>query len=163
MSASLAAHAPSPFPSDAEIKQILIERIDRQQQGVGMVIGTFGPAGRRIVSRGRFGTFHTRPVDGDTVFEIGSITKVFTALLLAEMAGRGEVSLNDPVAKYLPESVKVPTRAGRQITLTDLATHTPACHACPATWHRPTRRTPMQTIRSSNSMTSCRLTSCRVT
>ncbi len=153
----------SPFPSDAEIKQILIERIDRQQQGVGMVIGTFGPAGRSIVSHGRFGTFHTRRVDGDTVFEIGSITKVFTALLLADMARRGEVSLYDPVAKYLPGSVRVPARAGRQITLTDLATHTSACHACLGTWHQPTRRTPMPTTLSSNSKTSCRPMSCRAT
>ena len=45
------------------------------------------------------------PVTGDTVFEIGSVTKVFTALLLADMARRGEVKLTDPVAKYLPASV----------------------------------------------------------
>ena len=43
-----------------------------------------------------------RFLDGDTVFEIGSITKVFTALLLAEMVTLGEVSLNDPVSNYLP-------------------------------------------------------------
>lgn len=112
------------FPSEAEIRQILVERIDRQQQGVGMVIGTFGPAGRHVVSYGRFSTFHMRPVDGDTVFEIGSITKVFTTLLLGEMVGRGEVALDDPLAKYLPDTVAVPARDGRQITLTDLATHT---------------------------------------
>ncbi len=123
MNLAMTAHA-SLFPSEAEISQILVERIDRQQQGVGMVIGTFGPAGRQVVAHGRFGAFHTRPVDGDTVFEIGSITKVFTTLLLGEMVGRGEVALDDPLARYLPASVTVPTRAGRQITLTDLATHT---------------------------------------
>ena len=64
-----------------------------------------------------------RPVTGDTVFEIGSITKVFTSLILADMVGRGEVALNDPVAKYLPPGVKVPERKGRQITMVDLATH----------------------------------------
>jgi D-alanyl-D-alanine-carboxypeptidase/D-alanyl-D-alanine-endopeptidase len=40
------------------------------------------------------------------------------------MVQRGELALNDPVAKYLPSEVKVPERAGRQITLQDLATHT---------------------------------------
>lgn len=114
----------SHFPSDAEIRRILAERIDEQRQSHGIVVGTFGPEGRRIVAYGRFGAFYARPVDGDTIFEIGSITKVFTTLLLAEMAQCGEVGLDDPVAKYLPETVRVPERDGRQITLTDLATHT---------------------------------------
>ena len=57
-------------------------------------------------------------------FEIGSNTKVFTALLLSEMVQRGEVSLTDPVAKYLPATLKAPERGGKQITLVDLATHT---------------------------------------
>lgn len=65
-----------------------------------------------------------RPVDGDTVFEIASVTKVFTTLLLADIAQRGEVALGDPLAAYLPANVRVPQRRGRQITLVDLATHT---------------------------------------
>ena len=60
----------------------------------------------------------------DTIFEIGSITKVFTAFLLADMVERGEVALSDPVRKYLPASVMVPSRRGRDISLVDLATHT---------------------------------------
>ncbi len=58
------------------------------------------------------------------MFEIGSATKVFTSLLLADMVQRGEVALDDPVVKYLPASVKMPQRNGRSITLVDLATHT---------------------------------------
>ena len=63
-------------------------------------------------------------MDGDTVFEIGSVTKAFTALLLADMVVKSEVALSDPAAKYLPAGVKVPERNGRSITLVDLATHT---------------------------------------
>jgi D-alanyl-D-alanine-carboxypeptidase/D-alanyl-D-alanine-endopeptidase len=66
----------------------------------------------------------SRPLNGDTIFEIGSLTKVFTSLLLADMAARNEVALSDPIAKYLPSDVKVPMRNGRSITLQDLATHT---------------------------------------
>ena len=62
------------------------------------------------------------PLDGNTVFEMGSISKVFTGALLADMVARGEVKLDDPIAKYLPQTVKVPSRNGRQITLLDLAT-----------------------------------------
>ena len=63
-----------------------------------------------------------QPVDGDTIFEIGSVTKVFTALLLADMVAKGEVALTDPVSKYLPATVKL--AGSKPITLEQLATHT---------------------------------------
>jgi serine-type D-Ala-D-Ala carboxypeptidase/endopeptidase len=117
--------APQPaMPSDADIRQILVDRIDVQQQSVGIVVGVIGPDGRRIIAYGHPNKGDPRPVDGNTVFEIGSMTKVFTSLLLADMVQRGEVALDDPVAKYLPASVKMPQRNGRQITLVDLSTHT---------------------------------------
>jgi len=61
--------------------------------------------------------------DKNTIFEIGSITKVFTTLLLADMCNRTDMTLEDPVRKYLPASVAVPVRNGKQITLLHLATH----------------------------------------
>jgi D-alanyl-D-alanine-carboxypeptidase/D-alanyl-D-alanine-endopeptidase len=111
-------------PSDAEIRRILAERIDVQKQGVGIVVGVIDPRGRRVVAYGALEKGDRRPLDGDTIFEIGSITKVFTALLAADMAQRGEVKLDDPIQKYLPPTVKIPGRGAKQITLTDLATHT---------------------------------------
>ena len=57
-----------------------------------------------------------------SIFEIGSITKVFTATLLADMAREGLVALDDPVQKWLPEGMRMPQR-GRPITLEDLTTH----------------------------------------
>lgn len=111
------------FAPDDEIRNILRDRIDRTRQSIGIVTCSFDAGRQKIVAHGRSGAPNDRPLDGDTVFEIGSITKVFTALLLAEMAKRGEVALDDPVAKYLPADVKVPTRNGRQITFLDLATY----------------------------------------
>ncbi|OAI44338.1 hypothetical protein AYO42_00905 [Rhizomicrobium sp. SCGC AG-212-E05] len=110
-------------PSDAHIRKILVERIDTQKQGVGIVVGIIDPEGRRIVSYGALNEGDARPLNGDTVFEIGSITKVFTALVLADMVERGEVALDDPASKYLPPTVKIPSRNGKQISLMDLATH----------------------------------------
>jgi D-alanyl-D-alanine-carboxypeptidase/D-alanyl-D-alanine-endopeptidase len=123
-SAMAQSAAQSAMPSDSEIRQILVDRIDAQHQSVGIVVGVIGPEGRRVVAYGQLEKGDPRPLNGDTIFEIGSATKVFTSLLLADMAQRGEVALNDPVAKYLPASVKVPERNGRSITLVDLATHT---------------------------------------
>lgn len=114
----------SAVPSDSEIQQILVDRIDVQHQSVGIVVGIVGPEGRRVIAYGHLEKGDPRPLNGDTIFEIGSTTKVFTSLLLADMVQRGEVALDDPVAKYLPASVKMPERNGRSITLVDLATHT---------------------------------------
>ena len=55
-----------------------------------------------------------------------------TSLLLADMVERGEVALEDPVAKYLPPGVKMPERNGRQITLLDLSTHRSGLPRMPA-------------------------------
>src|SRR3954467_10517116 len=89
------------FLPDDEIRAVLRDRIDNARQSVGMVACSFDSGGQKTVTYGRSGAVDDRPLNGDTVFEIGSITKVFTALLLAEMVTRGEVSLDDPVAKYL--------------------------------------------------------------
>lgn len=112
------------MPTNDEIRSILVDRIDKQHQSVGIVVGVIDSSGRRIVSYGNLDSGDKRAVDGNTIFEIGSITKVFTSLLLADMVERKEVALTDPVSKYLPAEVKMPERNGRQITLEDLSTHT---------------------------------------
>jgi serine-type D-Ala-D-Ala carboxypeptidase/endopeptidase len=115
------------LPTDADIRNILAERISTlagQEDGIGIVVGVIGPEGWRVISYGHLNQGDPRPLNGDTVFEIGSVSKVFTALLLAEMAQKREVSPADPVAKYLPPGIRIPERNGSPITLLDLATHT---------------------------------------
>jgi CubicO group peptidase (beta-lactamase class C family) len=63
------------------------------------------------------------PVDSNTVYEIGSITKIFTGVLLAEAVDAGRMKLSDPIQNYLPEGVTAPTYEGAPITLAQLATH----------------------------------------
>src|SRR5262245_28637790 len=124
LAVQVAAQTPSPVPSNDEIRRVLVERIDTHHQSVGIVVGVVEPSGRRLITYGQRAKGDTRPLDGDTIFEIGSITKVFTSLLLADAVGRGDVALTDPIAKYLPATVKAPERNGRSITLVDLSTHT---------------------------------------
>ena len=110
-------------PSDAEIRRMLVDRIDSRGFGVGIVVGLVGPSGRRIVGYGRLGPADSSEPDGETVFEIGSITKAFTAVLLADMVARGEVGLDAPVQDLLGPEVRMPTREGAEITAGHLATH----------------------------------------
>ncbi len=119
---------------DKDIRAILADRIDVQRQGVGIVVGVIDPSGRRTVAYGSTKKGEG-PVDANTVFEIGSITKIFTSLLLADAVQRGEVALTDPVSKYLPPNVKVPERGGKKITLVDLATHTSGLPRMPTNFH----------------------------
>jgi serine-type D-Ala-D-Ala carboxypeptidase/endopeptidase len=129
------ALAVAQVPADSEIRKMLVERIDTQKQGVGIVVGIVDAKGRRMVAYGSLAKEDKRPLNGDTVFEIGSMTKVFTSLILMDMVQHGEVSLDDPVAKYLPAEAKVPERAGRKITLRDLSTQTSGLPRMPDNFH----------------------------
>ena len=89
-------------PPDDEIRKILAERVGENEKAVGIVVGVIDPQGtRRIISYGHRNAGDARPLNGDTVFEIASVTKVFTALLLADMVEKKEVALSDPASKYL--------------------------------------------------------------
>jgi CubicO group peptidase (beta-lactamase class C family) len=80
------------------------------------------PAGLVLTRRGAGGEIETvaaGPVDAGAVFELGSITKAVTGLLLADAAVRGEVALDEPLAACLPGA-----RPRAPITLQELATHT---------------------------------------
>ena len=86
----------------------------------GLVVGVRAAGKVGILSRG---------VDPEAVFEIGSITKTFTATLLADLERDGLVALDDPVARHLPVA---PPVVGRAITLEDLATHRSGLPGLPA-------------------------------
>ena len=106
--------------SDSAIRAVIKDRVDAKRSS-GIAVGILDPDGRtRVFAYGTSGT--SRPLDAQSVFEIGSITKTFTATTLADMVVKGEVKLDDPVAKYLPAAAHVPSRNGREITLVDLAT-----------------------------------------
>ena len=115
-----------------EVQKILQQRVDVDKQCAGIAVGIINAKGNQVIGYGalRKSDGSVMP-DRDTVFEIGSVTKVFTTLLLADMVGRGEVALSDPASKYLPPTVTMPSRDGCEITLLDLATHTSALPSLP--------------------------------
>ena len=91
---------------------------------VGIVVGIIDSTGPRYFSFGRRSAQSSVAVDEDTVFEIGSISKVFTSILLADMVEKGGLSLEQPIQKVVPESIRVPAHSGKAIRFVDLATHT---------------------------------------
>lgn len=118
------------FPPDDDVRTMLRYLVE-DGETPGIVLGLLEADGStRVISYGSGGT-GARPMGPRSVFEIGSITKVFTGTLLADMVERGEVSLSDPVSRYLPAGVRVPSRNGREITLLDLATHRSALPRMP--------------------------------
>jgi CubicO group peptidase (beta-lactamase class C family) len=87
---------------------------------VGIVVGVIDSAGTHVEGFGRTALKDSTTPGAQTLFEIGSVTKVFTALLLADQVTQGTMALGDPVAAYLPDSLEIPPT----VTLEDLATHT---------------------------------------
>ncbi|MFE2414695.1 serine hydrolase domain-containing protein [Kitasatospora sp. NPDC059408] len=92
--------------------------------GGGVAVAVIRGDERTVACRGRSDRSGRRPVRADTRFELGSVTKTFTGLLLAEMAARGEVRYDDPIDRYLPADAAPGYPHERPITLLHLATHT---------------------------------------
>lgn len=104
--------------TDAEteaITRLLNERTDAMGKNIKIEVA--------LINEGQVQTFGSNN-KSSSVYEIGSVTKVFTTTLLAGAVKRGEVSLDAPISDYLPKTVKVPSRGGKQITLRHLAMHT---------------------------------------
>jgi CubicO group peptidase (beta-lactamase class C family) len=101
-----------------------IKRIVDNGKSTSVIIGIINEKGRHIFSYGELEKGSGKKPDENTLYGIGSITKLFTCFLLADMVKRGELNLDDPISKFLPDSVKTPTQNGKEITLYHLATHT---------------------------------------
>lgn len=81
-------------PTDSAIAAIVQDRV-ATRRSVGLVVATVDRGKTTVFTAGSSGT-NGLALGVNTVFEIGSITKVFTAALLADMVARGEVKLEDP-------------------------------------------------------------------
>ncbi len=88
-----------------------------------IVIGIIDKAGPRYYCFGKK-TYNGEAVNEHTIYEIGSITKVFTAVLLAQQVMDGKLKLDDPIENYLPQQVKIPQYGDHKITFGNLSDHT---------------------------------------
>lgn len=129
---AFAALVPLVYGAANELLELLVNRVDEGKKAVGIVAGSISPGSRDVTAYGVMAKDMPATVNGDTIFEVGSITKVFTSLILADMVVHGEVKLDTPVAQLLPTAVEVPRRNGKEITLLDLAMHVSGLPRMPA-------------------------------
>lgn len=94
-----------------------------KRPNAALVIGVWQRGTNSVSGFGRISATNSATPDGETLFEIGSATKVFTAIVLAQMVNEGLVKLDDPISRHLPNGVKSPEKDGREIALVHLATH----------------------------------------
>ncbi len=116
-----------PFRAAAEdltnaIHAFLQHRGDLEKTEGAIVVGILDEHGSSVIGYGKLDNGTDAEVNGDTMFSLYSSTCMFTALLTQDMVERGEMNLDDPAAKCLPDSVKMPTHNGKQITLRHLVT-----------------------------------------
>ncbi|MEP6507422.1 MAG: serine hydrolase [Gemmatimonadales bacterium] len=139
---SHSASAQSVLPSGDSLTRLLRPWME-QGLTMGVTVGIANQSAARVKSMGHANELGSAPPTDSTIFEIGSISKVLTGTLLADMVIRGEVGLDDPVRRYLPPTVHVPSRANREITLRDLATHASGLPRDPDNQHPADARDPM--------------------
>jgi CubicO group peptidase (beta-lactamase class C family) len=102
------ANSTSAFEITEEIKAHINALLDSNRTNAAIVIGIVDSNGTQFYSIGKMSDANNTRVDQNTIFAIGSNTKVFTTVLLAEMVENRLIKLNDPIDKYLPSNVIVP-------------------------------------------------------
>lgn len=131
-----------------DLSQILADR-SRDKQGVGIVAGTIAGADIAFAASGSLAE-NGAAVDENSIFEIGSLTKLFTNLLLAQMVLEGRMDLDRPVADYLPQDTQLPDFVGQGMTLFDLATHSAGLPPIPPELGLADRANPYAAYRADN-------------
>jgi len=90
----------------------------------GIAIGVIDSSGTEFFCYGKLSYNSNKNVDKNTIFQIGSISKIYVSLILAQMVEDKLLSLDDPINKYLPDSIHIPTLNNEIITIKHLSTHT---------------------------------------
>jgi D-alanyl-D-alanine-carboxypeptidase/D-alanyl-D-alanine-endopeptidase len=133
-----------PYYVLADMQDDLKQQIDaicqpliESNEYVGIVVGCISGGDVATYGYGKTMRRSGTVPNENTIFEIGSVTKTFTTLILADMVLKGQVNLTDPIEKFLPSTVHVPSYNGVKITLEHLATHTSGLPKFPTNLHPP--------------------------
>ncbi|MFD9030801.1 serine hydrolase domain-containing protein [Streptomyces sp. NPDC059567] len=90
----------------------------------GATVGVWADGRETYAGHGVTSLDNPLPVDKDTLFQLGSITKTFTATALMRLVADGRIELDAPVRRYVPELVLADEKAAAEITVLNLLNHT---------------------------------------
>jgi len=116
-------HASTGADTSSSLEDLLQTYVQEHRSSVGIAAARVSPGGVEVATAGRTGGRGSTAPSPETLFEIGSITKVFTGLLLADMVARGEVGLDTALGELIPEPERLDPAVAR-ISLQELVTHT---------------------------------------
>lgn len=131
----------APAHAQVNIQQIVTQKVQpilpKNGEGGGVAVAVRMNGQTSFFNYGMADNAQNRPVTADSIFNLGSVGKVFATTLLAQAVKQGELSLDDSVAKYVTEL----QRGGdiRRITLGQLASHSSGLPRVPQqyeTWHK---------------------------
>lgn len=108
----------------AEKIQLLLETAVSVSSCVGLVVGIVEHGKTNYYTHGKKSIDSDEPIGIKHMFEIGSITKCFTTLIMMDLIYKGLLKLDSPIKNYLPQQVVVPIKNGGEITIRHLASHT---------------------------------------
>jgi len=118
--------------SDQALEAIVARRLKRDRTGANLAVAYIeGEHVARAFVAAAEGPEALR-IGPDSAFEIGSVSKTMTAVLLAELILRGKASLDNPLSDWLPEGSRVPDFEGQPILLRHVVTHTSGLPALPS-------------------------------
>lgn len=106
-----------------QLLQLLKNQLEEKHQGVGISGAIVDKDQVEYFNLGLASKSAKRATASNQLFEIGSVSKTFTAIALASMVSEGKLKLADPVQKYLPDTVNLPIKNGKPITFLALANH----------------------------------------
>ena len=125
--------------SNATLPKEVVESIEKRIKlglNPSIVVGIVDKDGMHFFNFGKKSA-NGSAADEHTTYEIGSITKTFTAILLAQQAIDGKLKIDDPIKNYLPSQVKVPQHGKNEITFGNLSDHTSGLPKNPDNGERP--------------------------
>src|SRR5438094_761124 len=126
---------------ELNVEQIVAQKVQpilpKTGEGGGVAVAVRMGGKTSFFNYGMASNAQRRPVTADSIFNLGSVGKLFATTLLAQAVKQGELSLDDPVAKYVTELQRGDDI--RRVTLGQLASHTSGLPRVPQQyehWHR---------------------------
>lgn len=109
--------------ANAELEKVLKHKIETEKLSVGIAVAIIENGQVSFINVGVANKETAQKIDQNTLFEIGSVSKVMTTTALATFVEEGKLKLSDPVQNYLPNSVRLPMKNDKAITFESLANH----------------------------------------